>query len=202
MEQLPKFTEDEQGFINHCFKSTLHVFLENPLKRDNIEDMRKAINYRNYNIGSIGKENHILMWSIFDKIGYCKDGKMTKDEEHKRQMALEQEKVELWANQRDIAISECDEKIAELQQIKRDLISHDIKFNEVVKEKAKVVQEEFKEQVKEERKESRNMLIRESQNMIDQMTVRELRVLCREKGIKNYSRINKAEMKIAIKEAN
>lgn len=201
MEKLPEFTKDEQGFIDHCFKSTLHVFLENPLKRDNADHIREAVNYRNYNIGTIGPENHILMWSILDKLGYCKDGKITKDEEYKRQLSLEQEKAELWAKQRDVAVSECDTKISELQQIKRDLINHDIKFNEVVKEKAKVAQEEFKEQIKEERIESRTMLIRESQSLVDTMNVRQLRVLCSEKGIKNYSRLNKAEMQTAIKEA-
>ena len=111
MEKLPEFTKDEQGFIDHCFNSTLHVFLENPLKRDNADHIREAVNYRNYKIGTIGPENHVLMWSILDKLGYCKDGKITKNEEYKRQLSLEQEKAELWAKQRDLAVSECDTKI-------------------------------------------------------------------------------------------
>lgn len=197
---LPKFTKDEQDFINHCFDSTLHHFIGNPLKRDNANDIRKAINDRNYNIGQIGPENHELMHFIFDKLGYCKDGKTTKNEEYQRQIALEKEKAELWNNQRKIAIEDIHSKIAELKQMEQDLLNHDINFNKVVAEKAKVVKEQFQKEIKEERKESRNMLIRETQKEVNDMVVRELRVLASERGVKNYSRMNKAEMQQAIKE--
>ena len=200
MEKLPKFTEEEQIFIDHCFNSTLHIFVENPLNRDNIEDIRKAVNYRNYNIGSIGVKNHEYMHSIFDKIGYCNDGKTTKSEAHKREIALEEEKAAIWTTQRDSAILKCDERIAELQQIKRDLISHDKMFNKIAEEKAVVAKEEFQEKIKEERTESRNMLIRETNDQISGMNTRELRKLASERGVKCYSRMNKAEMQIAIKE--
>ena len=197
---LPKFTEEEQTFIDHCYASTLHHFIGNPLKRDNPDHIREAINDRNYNIGQIGPENHKLMHSIFDKLGYCKDGKTTKDEEYQRQIKLEEEKVELWNKQRKIAIEDIHSKIAELKQLEQDLLNHDINFNKIVEEKAKVVKEQFQKEIKEKRKDSRNMLIRETQDQIDNMVVRELRVLASERGVKNYSRMNKAEMKQAIKE--
>jgi len=200
MENEIKFTEDEQKFIDHCFDSTLAHFVKDPLSRDNVEHIREAVNYRNYNIGQIGIKNHELMHSIFDKMGYCKDGKTTKNEAFKREVALEQEKAEVWTQQRDLAVLDCDEKIKELQKIKQSLLGHDKKFNEIAKEKAEIAKNKFQEKIKEERIESRNILIRESSDLVDGMNVRQLRDLGRERGVKCCSRMNKAEMQTAIKE--
>lgn len=198
---MVKFTKDEQEFINHCFSSTLVYFVENPLERDNEEHIRQAINYRNYNIGHIGVENHKLMHSILDKLGYCKDGKTTKTEAMTREIELEKEKAEIWAKERDFTIEQIDGKIKELQKMKRDLVNHDKKFNEEVKEKAVVAQNEFKEKIKEERIESQNLLIKETQKALKDMTLRELRTIAMQNKIPKYSRMLKVDLITAIEES-
>ncbi len=198
---LPQFTENEQTWIDHCFDSTLYHFVQDPLRRDNPDHIRQAINYRNYNIGSIGARNHEYMHSVFSKLGYCNDGKTTKTEEMNQKIALEKEKAEVWAKQKAKAIGEIDQKIAELKDMKEELINHDLKFNEVVKEKAEKVKEQFQKEIKEDRKESQNLLIRATQEKIDNMNVRELCAEASIRGIKNYSRMKKADLLIAIKES-
>lgn len=200
MEKI-KFTTEEQTFIDHCFNSTLHIFVENPLNRDNTEDIRKAVNYRNYNIGSIGVKNHEYMHSIFDKMGYCRDGKTTKDEEYQRELALEKEKAEIWTKTRDLALVEVKNKMKELRKLEKELLNHDTKFNEVIKKKAKIAQTEFKEKMKEERRESQSLLIQETRKSVDDMNLRELRLMAKQRKIINYSRMKKVDLLEAVKEA-
>jgi len=195
---MVQFTPQEQKWIDHCFDATLFQFVKNPLTRDNLDHIRQAINYRNYHIGQIGVKNHALMHSIFDKMGYCRDGKTTKDNAMKKEIALEKEKAAIWTQQREEALAQIDAKIMELIQMKKDLQTHDDSFNLIVKEKAKVAEAAFKKDIKAERKESQTDLLTETLQTLGELNLRELREIAREQKITNYSRMRKADLVKAI----
>lgn len=195
---LPKFTKEEQGFIDHCFETTLYHFVQNPLDKGKEKDVLEAINYRNYNIGSIGIDNHKLMHSILDKMGYCKDGKTTKTEAMQKEIALEQEKASIWATEKAELISQAQKQIKELQGIISDLESHDEKMDKKEKAIMANAEEKIKENLKREREESQKNIIVDIEKRIDQMNLRELRALAREKNIANYSRMAKADLKTEV----
>jgi hypothetical protein len=204
MSKKIKYTQEELKFIEMCFVETLFHFIQNPLNRDNPDDIREAINYRNYNIGSIGPYNHDLMHSIFDKMGYCNDGKTTKTEKYQRELQFEKEKAEAWGIKRSELIEKIDAQIAELKQMKKDYLDFETDYQKMIKEEAAKVKAQFQEDMKKEKVVMQKNLeqnITERKDISD-MTVRELKAFAKEKGIKGAThQPNKAALK-ALVEAN
>lgn len=199
--QTHKFTKQEKKFIDECFQMTLDHFITNPLTRDNPEDILKAVNYRNYYIGQIGITNHQIMWSIFDKMGYCKDGKMTKADRERQKEAEHLLKLEQWKQESGLAIAKIDAKIQELEEIKKDILSHEVAFDKKMKIKEKQVKAALHKQMDIEREVSQQKTIDTAMKKVNTMTLRELRVVARDKKIKNFSRMSKADLLAQVEAA-
>jgi hypothetical protein len=199
-----KFTKEENGFIDRCFEDTLFHFIQNPRKRDDIEHIREVVNFRNYKIGYIGKENHKLMWSIFDKMGYLKDGKTTKTEEYKRQLQLEKDKADVWANNKAILLSQIKNSIEDLKQMQKDIENHETNYELMVKAEADKVRIKFQKDMKIKKEVMQKDIIENvsQRKSLNDMTVKELRDVARQNGVVGYGQAkNKAELK-AMVEAN
>jgi len=193
-----EFTDEENKFIDFCFETTLNHFVKNPKNRKDLNDIREVINYRNYNVGQIGRRRHELMWSIFEKMGYCRDGKTTKQEELQAKLQREREQLEAWEKEKKKLMSEIDLKIAELKKVKKKLQEHDLNFSETIKKKAEIAQKEFKKQIQQDRDESRSLLIAQSREVLEEMGYQELRVIAKTKGIPEFYKMKKAELITAI----
>ena len=115
-----------------------------------------------------------------------------------KEIALEKEKAAVWSIEREAAIAKIDKNIMDLIQMKKDLQMHDETFNEVVKKKAKIAEDKFKEEIKIERKESQKSLLTDTLQTLSELNLRELREIARAKKITNYSRMRKADLVKAI----
>ena len=205
---MSKYTPEELKFINHCFDTTLAHFANNPLVRAKDADIREAINYRNYNIGSIGVAGHKNMHSIFKKMGYCNNGKTTIDEQMQRDLQVEEEKVAQWGIDKDEMIAELRAVIKACQKQIDDLAMHDKRFKIYVQKQAKLTQIKFTAEMKEDRVVSQKKIINESKISVqdakisyENLNVKQLRQLAKKKEIPNYYRMTKDILKKALAEA-
>lgn len=197
-----KFTKEENIFINRCFEITLIHFVKNPKKRDDIDDIREVVNYRNYRVGSIGVPNHKLMHSIFGKMGYCNNGKTTLEEEEKRLESIKIIEKNKWIKDRNEMLELIDSNIGQLNKKKIEILNHDKNFNKIVKAKTIVAQEAFSKQMNDERDKSRDKLVEETQKTISELSYPELRKIAKEKKIPDFHKMKTAELQSVIGEGN
>ena len=201
MESKPKFTKIEQAYIKECFDLSLARFLKNPLNRNNLEDIRKVVNYRHDNMGQIGVNNHQIMHSIFSKMKYCKDGKTTMDEREAQIKAKEEQTVIDWETDKNKLLTQIDEKVEKLLEMKMQIQSHDISHDQESEIQLQQVQVQMKKEFKEKKIESQKQLVEQVTKSIDEMTIRELIIVAKAKGIVNYSRMKKEVLLAAVRAA-
>lgn len=198
---MKKFTEDENKFIDWCFNTErvkIH-FLNDPKRRDNITDIRTVINYRNYNVGTIGIPNHKLMHSIFEKMGYCRDGKTTLKEKEKEKEAKKEAERKAWGIEKKKMLRMIEKKRKELNNIEIEINNHDKSFEKVIEEKKIIAQDAFSKKMTDERKESRDKLTSNVHKSVDSLSYNNLRAMAKEKKIENYGKMKKVDLIESIK---
>ncbi|MHA2181045.1 MAG: Rho termination factor N-terminal domain-containing protein [Promethearchaeota archaeon] len=197
---MTKFTKEENAYIDQCFVRTKVIFIDDPKQRDNETDILFLVNYMHDKIGNIGPDNHKLMYSIFNKLGYCKDGKTTLEQERINVAKKEREAEKQWINDRNIALTRIDAKMAALEKLKLELEGKDKEFIERSKENKKLLLEDFNKKEKQKKEQEQKRIIKLANKQLNEMTVPELREVAKGKNIKNYSKMRKAELQAAIGE--
>jgi hypothetical protein len=195
-----KFTKEENTYIDQCFERTKVIFIDDPKQRDNETDILFLVNYMHDRIGHIGPDNHKLMYSIFNKFGYCKDGKTTLEQERINKAKKEQEAEKQWIKDRNIALNRIDAKMAALVNLKSELEGKDKEFIERSKENKKLLLDDFNKKEKQRIEQEQKRIIKLATKQLNEMTVPELREVAKDKNIKNYSKMRKAELQAAIGE--
>lgn len=188
------FTENEQAFINMCFEETLFAFIKDPLDPKNPDHILEAINYRNYKIGYLGEEKHKIMWSVFEKLGYGKDGKKTlqqiKEEEHLK----EEEEKAAWGILKQNLLEQITEKLNVLTILKKELESFDekeaVKLEEQRQEEIKLIEEKL-EIVKAE---DQDIISNIALNEISKLKKADLQDIAKKLNIPYYYKKNKTEL--------
>lgn len=198
---MVKFTDEENGFIDESFSITLLHYAKKPKDRTKLKDIRVILVYRNMYIGHIGKEGHRIIHSIFKKMGYCEDGQKTLKQQREEDLAKAQEKANEFKVKTEKAVIDIDQKIAELQNLKNELLTHKQSFGEILKEKEAEAKIKFEEEMKQEQKRSQDNIIDKINKSIDKMNLRELRLVAKEHKIPLYSRMPKEELLLAVQAA-
>ncbi|MHA1795347.1 MAG: Rho termination factor N-terminal domain-containing protein [Candidatus Helarchaeota archaeon] len=194
MVDKQNFNEEEQRFINETFRITLPYFVDSPLDRDNQEDMLKALRYREKHIGYIGVKGHRIIQSIYDKLGYWKDGITTKTEKEREQKIKTIEKEVNFKKEKAQMIDAINKQIQALQNLKAEIESEDEKVaKQATKIKNKLAEKE-KMLIENERLKIREELLKKASAKLNQMTVAQLREAAKKKGIKKIATMRKNEL--------
>jgi len=193
MENL-KFTETEQKYISDTFRRTLIHFADKPLNRDNPNDLRAALVYREKYIGNIGIKGHKTTQGIYDKLGFCKDGQTTKAEAAKQIVVQKATLKADYTNEKRKMIAELNKRILDLENLKAEISSEEEKVERESEKIHSGMLDEEKARIQNAKDLIRQTLLEKQQNKLQSFTVKQLRDLARDKGLSNFSSARKKEL--------
>ena len=189
-----KFTDTEQTYINDTFTIVNPHFAANPLNRDNPNDLREALRFREYNIGSIGVEGHKTSHAIFDKLGFCEDGKTTKNALREKLIA-DQKQAAIAINKEKHDLKDTVRKrIQELENLYAEIDAEDEKVESIKMEIHEETAQIAAEKLAVAKIDHRQQLIAKANDALNDMTVTDLRKMAEANKIKGFSTKRKQEL--------
>jgi len=164
-KKMVEFTEEERKFIEDSFEMTRRFFPDDPLNKrigdDNINDIMLAVNYRHDHIGGLGTRGHKIMWGIFNKLGFCKDGKTTFEEREQQIKEAKEAEIRQRKKAQKERIEELNRFIKEAQEKLERVQKTDEEIEAEITQKELEAKRELQEQmsalrVQKQRKAERN----------------------------------------------